>query len=158
MAFIVMLIIILEVYGQSLGRAVLTEKTGKTAEIMLSSLPPFALLAGKVLGKGMAGMLQSSVWMVISLVVVYALGPRVGISVPTIVHPGSFLALMGFFVLGFLLYSAAYAIAGAIAADEDNFSQLMLPASLLQLLPLVLTPSVLNSPDGPFSVTLSLIR
>ena len=157
MTFIAMLFTILEVYGQALGRSVLTEKTNKTAEIMLSSLPPFVLLAGKILGKGVAGVLQYSVWVVISMAMVYTLEPRLGVSVPLFVHPGNFLALMGFFVLGFLFYSAAYAIAGAVAADEDNFSQLMWPVSLLQLVPLVLTLSVLNSPDGPLAVILSLV-
>ena len=55
LAFLTLLYVMLMLYGQALGRSVLTEKTGKTAEIMLSSLHPFALLAGKVLGKGVAG-------------------------------------------------------------------------------------------------------
>ena len=157
MAFIAMLFTILEVYGQALGRSVLSEKTARTAEIMLSSLPPFALLARKILGKGLAGVLQYLVWVVISMAVVYTLRQRLDVSVPLMVHPGNFLALMGFFVLGFLLYSAAYAIAGAVATDDDNFSQLMWPVSVMQLVPLVLTLAVLNSPDSPLAVILSLI-
>jgi len=156
-AFIAMLFTILEVYGQALGRSVLSEKTARTAEIMLSSLPPFALLAGKILGKGLAGVLQYLVWVVISMAVVYTLGERLGVSVPSMVHADNFLALMGFFVLGFLLYAAAYAIAGAVATDDDNFSQLMWPVSAMQLVPLVLTLAVLNSPDSPLAVILSLI-
>ena len=156
MAFIAMLFTILEVYGQALGRSVLSEKTGRTAEIMLSSVPSFALLAGKILGKGVAGVLQYLVWVIISVAVVATLGQRLDVSVPSLVHPGNFLALMGFFVLGFLFYSAAYAIAGAVATDEDNFSQLMWPVSLLQLVPLVLTFSVLSNPDSPLAVIFSL--
>ena len=157
LAFVTMLLTMLIVYGQAVGHAVLTEKTGKTAEIMLSSLPPFALLAGKVLGKGLAGVLQFLAWTVISLVVVAALGSRLGVATSPLVQPGNLLVLVGFFVLGFLLYSAGYAIAGAIATDEENFSQLLWPVSVMQLGQFGLALALLDGPDGPPAVILSLI-
>lgn len=156
-AFVGLLYLMLMLYGQALGRAVLTEKTGKTAEIMLSSLHPFALLAGKVLAKTLAGVLQYLAWMLIALLAIEVLGPAVGVSVPPIVQPGTLLTLLGFFTLGFLLYSAAFAMAAAIAADEQNFSQLLLPVMVALVVPMVVMPSVLISSDGPLAVTLSLI-
>ena len=118
--FIAVLYIMLNVYGHALGQSVLTEKTGKTAEIMLSSLPPFALLAGKLLGKVLAGVLQCLAWLVISLLVVAALGSHLDLTAAPFLQPANLLALTGFFVLGFLLYAAPYAIAGAIATDGDS--------------------------------------
>ena len=156
-AFVGLLYLMLMLYGQALGRAVLTEKTGKTAEIMLSSLHPFALLAGKVLAKALASVLQYLAWMLIALLAIEVLGPAVGVSVPPIVQPGTLLTLLGFFTLGFLLYSAAFAMAAAIAADEQNFSQLLLPVMVALVVPMVVMPSVLISSDGPLAVTLSLI-
>ena len=157
MAFVGLLYMMLLLYGQALGRAVLTEKSGKTAEIMLSSLHPFSLLAGKVLGKGMAGVLQYLAWMLIALVAIDVVGPRLGVSVPPFVQPGNLLALLGFFALGFLLYSAAFAMAGAIAADEQNFAQLLWPVMVALMVPMLLMSSVLLAPDGALAVTLSLI-
>ena len=156
-AFVGLLYLMLMLYGQALGRAVLTEKTGKTAEIMLSSLHPFALLAGKVLAKALASVLQYLAWMLIALLAIEVLGPMVGVSVPPIVQPGTLLTLLGFFTLGFLLYSAAFAMAAAIAADEQNFSQLLLPVMVALVVPMVVMPSVLINSDGPLAVTLSLI-
>ncbi len=156
-AFVGLLYLMLMLYGQALGRAVLTEKTGKTAEIMLSSLHPFALLAGKVLAKALASVLQYLAWMLIALLAIEVLGPALGVSVPPIVQPGTLLTLLGFFTLGFLLYSAAFAMAAAIAADEQNFSQLLLPVMVVLVVPMVVMPSVLISSDGPLAVTLSLI-
>ena len=156
-AFVGLLYLMLMLYGQALGRAVLTEKTGKTAEIMLSSLHPFALLAGKVLAKALASVLQYLAWMLIVLLAIEVLGPALGLSVPPIVQPGTLLTLLGFFTLGFLLYSAAFAMAAAIAADEQNFSQLLLPVMVVLVVPMVVMPSVLISSDGPLAVTLSLI-
>ena len=124
---------------------------------MLSSLHPFALLAGKVLGKGVAGVLQYLAWMLIALVAIEVLGPVVDVSVPPFVQPGNLLSLLCFFSLGFLLYSSAFAMAGAIAADEQNFSQLLLPVMVALVVPMLLLSSVLLSPDGTLAVVLSLI-
>jgi ABC-2 type transport system permease protein len=157
LAFLTLLYVMLMLYGQALGRSVLTEKTGKTVEIMLSSLHPFALLAGKVLGKGVAGVLQYLAWMLIALVAIEVLGPVVDVSVPPFVQPGNLLSLLCFFSLGFLLYSSAFAMAGAIAADEQNFSQLLLPVMVALVVPMLLLSSVLLSPDGTLAVVLSLI-
>ena len=49
-------------YGQTIGRSVLNEKLSKTVEIMLSSVSPMDLLFGKVLGKGLASLVQYGVW------------------------------------------------------------------------------------------------
>ena len=153
MVFIFMLYFMLTVYGHALGQSVLTEKTGKTAEIMLSSLPPFALLAGKLLGKVLAGVLQCLAWLVIGLLVVAALGSHLDLTAAPFLQPANLLALTGFFVLGFLLY----AIAGAIATDEDNFSILLWPVSAIELGQFALALALLTGPDGPLAVTLSLI-
>ncbi len=53
--------------------------------------------------------------------------------------------------------SSAFAIAGAVAADEQNFSQLLWPVIVVLVVPMVVMSAVLLSPDGPLSVTLSLI-
>ena len=155
--FIAVLYIMLTVYGHALGQSVLTEKTGKTAEIMLSSLPPFALLAGKLLGKVLAGVLQCLAWLVISLLVVAALGSHLDLTAAPFLQPANLLALTGFFVLGFLLYAAPYAIAGAIATDGDNFSILLWPVSAFELGQFALALTLLTGPDTPLAVALSLI-
>lgn len=156
-AFVGLLYMMLILYGQSISRAVLTEKTGKTAEIMLSSLHPFALLAGKLAGRGAAGVLQYLAWMLIALLVIEVLGPLAGVTVPPIVQPGNLVTLLAFFALGFLLYAAAFAMAGAIAADEQNLGQLLWPVMVALVVPMLVMPSVLITPDGTVAVVLSLI-
>ena len=158
LALIGLLYGMLQVYGSALGRAVLKEKTDRTVEVMLSSLRPFALLAGKVVGKGLAGLLQYLTWMIVTLVAVEILGARLGVvSVPPFVQPGNLMALLAFLVLGFLLYSCPYAIAGAAAAAEEDYAQLVLPAFALQTVSALCALVILASPDGPLAVTLSLI-
>ena len=155
-AFLILLYMMILLYGQALGRAILTEKTGKTVEIMLSSLRPSALMAGKLLGKGLAGLIQFCVWVLIGIAVIEVLSPRLGIPIPPFVRAGNLAALVGFFALGFLLYSTAFAMAGAIASDEQNFSQLLWPVIVVLVVPMVLMSGLLSAPDGPLAVALSL--
>ena len=72
-------------------------------------------------------------------------------------QPGNLLTLLVFFALGFLLYSAAFAMAGAIAADEQNLGQLLWPVMVALVVPMLVMPSVLITPDGTVAVVLSLI-
>ena len=157
-AFIFALYWMLETYGSALGRAVLAEKTDRTAEIMLSSLHPSALLAGKMVGKGLAGLLQYLTWMSVTLATVELFGSRLGVvSVPPFVQTGTLLALLGFLVPGFLLYSSLHAIAGATAAAEEDFSQLTRLVSALLTVPTLCAIAGLVRPDGILAVSLSLI-
>ena len=158
LALIGMLYGMLQVYGSALGHAVLKERTDRTAEIMLSSLRPFALLAGKVVGKGLAGSLQILTWMIVTLLAIEVLGSRLNVvSVPPFVQARSLLALPAFLVLGFLLYSCPYAIAGAAASAEEDYSQLVTPALIMQTASALAAVVALPNPDGPLAVTLSLI-
>ena len=67
-------------YGQTIGRSVLSEKTSKTVEIMLSSVRPIELLFGKILGNAAASMLQYGVWVSMTSLFIRILGPRLGVS------------------------------------------------------------------------------
>ena len=59
--------------------------------------------------------------------------------------------------MGFLLYAAVYAIAGATAADEENFSQLMWPLFTVQTASFSLAMALVVNPDGPLAISLSLV-
>lgn len=151
------LFMMLEVYGQTLGRSVAREKTEKTAEIMLSSLKPSELLGGKVLGKGLAGLIQYLTWLLVAGVAVEVIAPRLEVSVPPFLNAGGLMMTLAFFALGFLLYAAVHAIAGAMAADEENFSQLLWPLFIVELASFSLAMTLVVNPDGPLSVILSLV-
>ena len=151
------LFMMLEVYGQTLGRSVAREKTEKTAEIMLSSLKPSELLGGKVLGKGLAGLIQYLTWLLVAGVAVEVIAPRLDVSAPPFLNAGGLMATLAFFALGFPLYAAVHAIAGAIAADEENFSQLLWPLFIVELGSFSLAMALVVNPDGPLSVILSLV-
>lgn len=155
MGFVMMLYMTVLLYGQMIGRSVVTEKTSKTVEIMLSSVRPMELLFGKILGKGIAGLLQYGIWIGVALILVKIVGPGLNVKPPEALTLGNLGILVGFFILAFFLYSAAYGALGAGSEDEQHLSQLAWPLLIFLMVPLVTIGSLVMDPGSTFSVVLS---
>ncbi|MGA2976576.1 MAG: ABC transporter permease, partial [Spirochaetia bacterium] len=143
-------------YGQVIGRSVLTEKTSKTVEIMLSSVRPLDLLFGKVLGKALASLLQYGIWVGMSAVVLTFLSPVLKVSLNFGLNMTSLAYLVLFFLLAFFLYCSLYAALGAASVDEQHLGQLAWPVILFLVLPVVMISPIITTPQAPFIVGLSI--
>jgi ABC-2 type transport system permease protein len=158
----VMLYITILVHGRNVMRSVLEEKTTRVAEVVVASISPDTLLAGKVIGVGAVALTQVVTWIVASLVTVRfreplmsALGlPAVSVELPTISASGLVL-LVVFFVLGFVLFSALYAAAGAMVNSEQEAQQAEQPLMLVVLFPVVLIQPVLLNPGSHLAEVVS---
>ena len=143
-------------YGQAIGRSVLTEKTSKTVEIMLSSVRPLDLMFGKILGKAAGSLLQYGLWVSLTAVFVKVFGPRLGVSIDF----GGSLSTLGFlvlfFLLAFFLYCSLFAALGAASQDEQHLGQLTWPLILFLVLPIVMISPIIMSPHAPLIVGMSL--
>jgi ABC-2 type transport system permease protein len=155
MAFVMLLYMTVLLYGQMIGRSVITEKTSKTVEIMLSSVRPVQLLFGKILGKCLAGLLQYGIWIGVALVLAYIIGPSLNIQIPASLTLFNLLFLIIFFILAFFLYSAAYAALGAGAEDEQHLGQLAWPLILFLVLPLITMSGFIMNPGSTLAAVLS---
>lgn len=154
--FTLMLYMTILLYGQSIGRSVVQEKSYRTVEIVLSSVRAEELMFGKILGQALASLLQYAVWVGMAAVVLKVLGPRLGLAGMPAVGTDVLGFLVLFFLLGFFLYAAVYAALGAAAEDEQNLAQLSWPALLFLILPMVASGAIMTNPNGSFSVFLSL--
>jgi ABC-2 type transport system permease protein len=143
-------------YGQTIGRSVLGEKTSKTVEIMLSTVSPVELMFGKILGKAAASILQYGVWVAATSLFITLLGPRFGVSLAIGGGPWNFAFLVLFFLLAFFLYCSLFAALGAASQDEQNLSQLAWPLIMFLVLPIVMITTIIMSPGAPVVVVLSL--
>ena len=143
-------------YGQTIGRSVLTEKTSKTVEIMLSTVRPMELLFGKILGKAGASLLQYGLWIGLTALFITAFGPRLGVSVAI----SSSLPALGFlvlyFLLAFFLYCSLFAALGAASQDEQHLGQLSWPLIVFLVVPIVMISPIIMNPNAPLIVALSL--
>ena len=164
-AFFLYMVILL--YAVSVMRATLEEKTSRVVEIVISSMKPWHLMLGKILGVGAVGMTQMAVWAASGVLLASAGLPALmaarpemsGLSQISSVLPGIGLLLLflGFFILGFFMFSGLYAAVGAMCSTEEEAQQAQFPVIMLLIVPILFVMNVIQNPNTPLSVGLSLV-
>lgn len=159
----ILLFVAILLYGVNVMSSVLEEKTTKIVEVLISSLRPFELMVGKVVGAGAVGIVQLTVW-IVSAKALTAVGARMG---PAGQAAGGFqfpqipTATLGIFVvyflLGYFLYAAIYAAVGAMSSTEAEARQAQVPVQLLLMIPYVSFFGILNDPNSSLAVWMTLI-
>jgi ABC-2 type transport system permease protein len=157
------LYITLVAYGVRTMRSVQEEKTSRIMEILLSSVRPLQLLAGKILGVAAVGLTQFLIW-AISAGVLAAYGLTVARQLSPnasqyhIHIPPALLAFMiVYFIGGYFLYSSIYATIGAMVSSEQDAQQLQMPVTMLLVIGILLFQLVMRNPSSSTSVVLSII-
>ena len=168
------------IYGSIVIQGVVEEKQSRVVEVIVSSVRPFDLLMGKVLGIGAVGLLQMTVWCLM-LVGALTLGGIIaagfinpadfelptdasqevlldaaGIALPTI-SPIVFIGFLLFFLLGYLFYASLFATVAAGVEQPQDAQSLMLPITVPIIVALIFIGFLIESPNSALSVTLSLI-
>ncbi|MGE6396384.1 ABC transporter permease [Chryseobacterium sp. M5] len=172
------------IYGVRVMRSVLEEKNNRVVEIIISSVKPFELMMGKILGVTMVALTQFIVWIMMS--VAGALVLNTGFSSLQKNIPGGNEELMSkldiaqiatqvshsllelnfpliifvfiiFFLLGYMFYSSVYAAIGSAVDNETETQQFTLFAILPLTLGMYGSISVINNPDGPVGFWMSII-
>jgi ABC-2 type transport system permease protein len=141
-------------YGQAVLTGVVEEKTSRVAEVLLGTVRPEQLLAGKVLGIVGAAAIQMAVGASAAIAALVVVGaarmPSVALDVAVV--------SCAFFVLGLLSYSFLYAATGATVSRQSEAESAQMPLSLALIVPYFLSLTVLaDSPDGAFGRVLSLL-
>ena len=165
MAILLFMAILL--YGVNVMSSVLEEKTTRIIEVLVSSLRPFQLMLGKVIGAGAVSFFQFVIWgvsarLLISLRVpiARALGAdTASAQTMTLPHiPFATLAVfMAFFLGGFLLYSSMFAAVGAMSSNEQEARQAQQPVTCLLMIAYLSIIGLTNDPSSTFAKTLSLV-
>lgn len=132
-------------FGYTLAAGIVEEKSSRVIEVILAAVRPWQLLSGKVAGIGLLGLGQIAVIGAVGLAAAQAtgafdatsaLGGPVGVS-------------LLFFLLGYLLFSCVFAVAGALVPRQEELQATMTPVTLLLLATLMFTLFVAGQdPDG----------
>ncbi len=156
------------VYGVQVAGAVVEEKSSRVVEVLVSSLKPFELLAGKVIGVGAVGLFQLSIWAIVARILIdrqETILKVFGVDVPSgggvVAIPEIPLDTIGvlllYFVLGFFLYATMFAAVGAMSSTESEMRQAQQPIVILVVIPALLAFGALNEPDGTLATVLTLV-
>ena len=183
--YLIMMFII--IYGNMVMRSVIEEKTNRIVEIIISSVKPFQLMMGKIIGTSLAGLLQFLIWAIIGLSLMFAasvffgvnVGPTARIS-PELMHSATqefagtaqmyikelwnlpiasiLIGFVIYFIGGYFLYSSFYAAIGAAVDNQTDSQQFLLPI----IMPLMLSVyigffTVMNDPHGTIAIIFSMI-
>jgi len=162
---------ILLVYGSQVMMGVMEEKTNRIAEVIISSVRPFQLMLGKIIGIGLVALTQFFLWVAFIFIiynVTQASGNNIGamsgmvggiqkvfgsINVPMILFGFVF-----YFLGGFFFYASLYAAIGsAVNEDMREAQSLSFPITLLVIFSIAMMPIAMNDPSGPIAVWGSII-
>lgn len=144
-------------WGQAVLSSVIEEKSNRVLEVMVSSISPAELFAGKIVGVGAASLTQFLVWTAAGMgASLYAGSFATGLNLPSL-GPLVWICFVVFFLLGYFLYSAMYAAIGACVNTLQEAQNLMFPVMLPIIGAMVSFPIIMRDPDGTLSVVLSLI-
>jgi ABC-2 type transport system permease protein len=183
--YLIMMFII--IYGNMVMRSVIEEKTNRIVEIIISSVKPFQLMMGKIIGTSLAGLLQFLIWSILGLGLMFVASALLGVDAtpatkipPSVIKEAHqefggiaqmyiqelwglpivtiLISFVVYFIGGFFLYSSFYASIGAAVDSETDTQQFLLPI----IMPLVLAVyigffTVINDPHGTIATVFSMI-
>ena len=169
LVFVLYLFVI--IYANSIMRSVLEEKTTRIVEVIISSIKPYQLLLGKLVGVCSVCLTMFAIWVIFGVLLVMNIDPLLGLfGIDSL--PIQFILVIGtikassteiltyffvYFIIGFFMYSTLYAVVGAICGSEEEAQQTGGPLTMLIIIPFILMFQLFRIPDSTLSVLLSHI-
>jgi len=181
-----LLYIFIFAYGSMIMMSVIEEKTSRIVEIMISSVKPFQLMMGKILGTSLAGLTQFLVWTILIVMFSYIMTAIFGIETSTqnselmlsssgnmSMNPEAlnmisafidlpltniFVAFLIYFIGGYLLYASLFAAIGAAVDNQTDAQQFVMPITIILVLALYVGIfTVPEDPNGTVAIIFSYI-
>ncbi len=169
--FTVVMYMFILMYGTMVMNGVVEEKSNRIIEVMISSVRPFDLMMGKIIGIGLTGLTQLAIWFVI---IAGVLGVREyffsdsdlsgvhhmlsNLTMLTTINWGE-IAIFFFllFIGGYLIYASLFAMFGAAVDNPQDTQQFVMPITVIFIFALYAGMYSIQNPDGPLAFWCSLI-
>ncbi|PZP50003.1 MAG: ABC transporter permease [Pseudopedobacter saltans] len=172
--------IVLLLYGMAVMRGVMEEKVSRIAEVIISSVKPFQLMMGKILGIGAVGLLQFLIWIVLTvglrIILIPMLFPSVGDTIngsvssqgsegmqaviallSTINFPLLIICFLVYFLGGYLIYASLFAAVGsAVNEDPQEAQSFSFPVTMPIIFSVIIMMQAVNDPQSGLAVFGSL--
>ena len=160
---VTILYIVVLMNSQLLTSSVVEEKTSRVAELLVAAISPSALLGGKVLATGTAGLLQLAVWSATGVAIAGKLTSGGATSLQTLADigyaltPGIVAAFLGFFILGFLQYSMLLAAFASLVSRTEELGSVTLPLFLPVIAAVLIAQYAIATPAATSVVVTSFL-
>lgn len=156
--FVLILYVTLIMYGMSIMRSIIQEKTTRIIEVLLSSANPFQIMAGKILGQGSVGLTQYIIWVLFGMILIFFGARMMPVSADAFnFSPEVLLYFILFYLLGYFLFSTMYTGVGAITNTDQEAQQAATPITFMLIIPLILISFMVKNPDSTIVQVLSYI-
>ena len=174
------IVMMMLIYGSVVMQGVIDEKSSRVVEVVVSSVKPFHLMLGKVIGIGAMGLTQLIFWSLMLLTITVTAGSVIAmfldpsqynltdnastaqlleaadINVPSL-PGGLFIWLTLYFLGGYLLYASLYAAIGSMVESQQDAQGFLLPVIMPILVALYTVMPQVENPDSTLSITLSMV-
>ncbi len=137
--------------GQQMLSSVIEEKNSRVIEVLLSAVSPFQLMVGKILGLAAIGLTVMSLWGIAAYITARWQGFNIEITI------GLLLYFIIYYILGFLLFCSILAGIGSMCNTIKEAQNLMMPVTLLFILPMIAWLNLVRDPGGILAVALSYV-
>ena len=175
----ILIYIFIFLYGNMVMRGVIEEKTSRIVEVIISSIKPFQLMMGKILGVALVGLSQVILWILLTVVIST-------IAEFTFLDAGSmtteinanersmilaqiasitgginlmqiFFSFIFYFLAGYFMYGSLFAAVGSAVDAEADTQQFILPITIPLILSFILIQPIMDNPDGILAFWMSMI-
>ena len=150
---VVLLYSLLILFGQFVAQGVVEEKSSRVVELLLATMRPWQLLAGKVLGLGLLGLAQ--------MLVIAAIGVAGAIAFDVVDLPGrligTVLTVVAWFVLGYAFYASVFGAAASLVSRQEDLGSVITPASLLLVIGFVISVPAAQEPTSTLATVTSFV-
>ncbi|MBJ7453542.1 MAG: ABC transporter permease, partial [Blastococcus sp.] len=150
---VVILYSLLILFGQFIAQGVVEEKSSRVVELLLATMRPWQLLAGKILGLGLLALGQIVAIGVVAVVAALAFD--------VVEVPGDLIStvaiVIAWFVLGYAWYAAVFAVAASLVSRQEDLATVLLPTSMVLIVAFFIGIQAASDPGGPLARVTSLI-
>jgi ABC-2 type transport system permease protein len=144
---------LLILFGQFVAQGVVEEKSSRVVELLLATMRPWQLLAGKIVGLGLLGLAQ--------IVVITTVGVTGALAFDLVDIPGDLIGtavgVVAWFVLGYAFYASIFATAASLVSRQEDLGTVLMPTSLLLVGSLIIGIQAAGNPGGTLARVTSYI-
>jgi ABC-2 type transport system permease protein len=148
-----LLYFLLILFGQFVAQGVVEEKSSRVVELLLATMKPWQLLAGKIIGLGVLGLVQ------IVAIGVVGVGGALAFDVVSVPGQliGTVLSVVAWFVLGYAFYASVFAVAASLVSRQEDLGSVLTPTSILLVAGFVIAIQASGDPSGTLATVTSYI-